>query len=148
MERPKVSKELVASAAATFCAREGWDESQQDDLVRVWRSANMDGYELAKALDNDCGWSPTAQDVDTLDGFRHEVREAHRRACIAWARDNNVQPPLPVGTMTTRGEITGISEYDGATYLIKEIGCKDEERRLLVKFEDARAAQEQDTRAS
>ena len=41
--------------------------------------------------------------------------------------------------MTTRGEITGISEYDGATYLVRENGCTDEGRRLLVRFEDARA---------
>lgn len=141
MERPKITREFIASVAAKFCEREGWDEDQADDLARVCRHAHMDGYELAKELDTICGWSPTAQDVETLDNFGHEVREAHRQACIAWARENDVQPPLPIGTMTTRGEITGISEYDGATYLVREPGGKEPTRRLLIRFEDARIAE-------
>ena len=141
MERPKMTRELIAAAAAEFCARNGWDTDQARDLARVYRGGYMDGYELAKALDSECGWMPTAQDVETLDCFGGEVREAHRQACIAWARDNNVQLPLPIGTMTTRGEITGVSDYDGATYLIREPGDKDASRRLLVLFEDARAVE-------
>lgn len=138
MDRPKVTRELIAATATVFCDREGWDAHQESDLAGVCRNANMDGYELAKALDSERGWMPTAQDVETLDNFGGEVREAHRQACIAWARDNNVQPPLPIGTMTTRGEITGVSEHYGATYLIRGHGCTQEGRRLLVRFEDAR----------
>jgi len=141
MHRPKVTRELIATTAAEFCAREGWDADEAADLARVCRHSSMDGYELAKELDRICGWTPTAQDVETLDGFCSDVREAHRQACIAWARENNVQPPLPIGTMTTRGEITGVSDYDGATYLIRENGCNQEGRHLLVRFEDARAAE-------
>ena len=138
MERPKITKELLAATAAAFCAREGWDADQAADLTRVCHSQHMDGYQLAKALDSECGWFPSVDDVETLDCFGGELREAHRQACIAWARDNNVQPPLPIGTMTTRGEITGISEHDGATYLIRENGCTQEGRFLMVRFEDAR----------
>ena len=76
--------------------------------------------------------------METLDNFGCDLREALRQACIAWARDNNIQPPLPIGTMTTRGQITGVSDHDGATYLIRENGCTQEGRRLLVRFEDAR----------
>lgn len=140
MDRPKMTKELIAATAAAFCKREGWDADQADDLVSVCRNAHMDGYELAKELDSMCGWMPTAQDVETLDNFGSELREAHRQACIAWARDNNIQPPLPIGTITTRGEITGVSDHDGATYLIREHGETNDGRRLLVKFEDARPA--------
>jgi hypothetical protein len=136
MNRPKVTPELIATVAAAFCSSHSWDASQADDLARAYRSG-MDGYELAKALDTYHGWMPTADDVASLDCFGSDVREAHRQACIAWARDNNIQPPLPIGTMTTRGEITGISEWDGATYLIRENGCTQASRRLLVRFEDA-----------
>lgn len=138
MQRPKITRELIAAAAATFCARNGWDAQEAEDLVRVAR-AYMDGYELAKALDSECGWSPTAQDVDTLDMFSHEINEAHRQACAAWAREQNVQPPLPVGTMTTRGEITGISSYSPASYEIRKPGDTEPTRRYIVPFEDAKA---------
>lgn len=138
MKRPTISNELVATVAASFCTRRGWDADQAADIARVYR-ANMDGYELAKELDNRCGWMPTAQDVDALDSFSDRVRKAHREVCIAWARDNNVQPPLPVGAMTTRGEITGIYKHDAACYEIRESGDQDSARRLIVRFEDARA---------
>lgn len=138
MDRPKITRELIAAAAKTFCARNGWDEQQAEDLGRV-AYAHMDGYELAKELDHVCYWSPTAQDVDTLDWFSHEINEAHRQACAAWARDNNVQPPLPIGTMTTRGEITGISKYSPACYEIRKPGDTEPTRRYIVPFEDAKA---------
>jgi hypothetical protein len=147
MDRPKVTPELIATVAAAFCSSAGWDASQADDLARAYRNG-MDGYELAKSLDNYHGWMPTADDVETLDCFGSEVREAHRQACIAWARDNNIRPPLPIGTMTTRGEITGVSDSDGATYLIRENGCTQEGRRMLVRFEDARAVEVADVGAA
>lgn len=134
--RPTITRELIAATAAHFCERVGWDAEQADDIANVCDSL-MDGYAMAKRLDNDFGWMPTAEDVETLDNFGFAIREAHRQACIAWARDNNILPPLPIGTMTTHGEITGISTYDGATYLVRERGCTEEGRRLLIRFEDA-----------
>ena len=142
MTRPKVTKELIAATAAALCEREGWDADQAADLARVCRHTSQDGYELAKELDSLCGWMPTAQDVETLDSFASELREAHRKACIAWARDNNVQPPLPVGAMTTQGEITGIYAHDGACYEIRKPGDTDPTRRYIVRFEDAREGPE------
>jgi len=50
------------------------------------------------------------------------------------------QPPMPIGTMTTQGKITGIYEHDAACYQIRENGETNESRRLIVRFEDARAA--------
>ncbi len=138
MQRPKITRELIAAAAATFCAREGWDKQQAEDLGRVARW-HMDGYELAKELERACYLSPTARDVETLDMFGHEIIEAHRQACVAWARDNNVQPPLPVGTMTTLGEITGVSTYSPASYEIRKPGDTEPTRRYIVAFEDAKA---------
>ena len=140
MERPKITRELIAAAAAAFCERNGWDEDQAADLTRACRSGNEDGYELAKYLDQSCYWSISAQDVDTLDNFGCDVREAHRQACIAWAAANNVQPPLPIGTMTTRGEITGVASHSPACYEIRKPGDTEPTRRYIVRFEDAREA--------
>ena len=140
MDRPKLTRDLIAATATAFCESNGWDADQAEDLARVCRHAHMDGYELAKELDNVCGWMPTAQDVEELDNFGCDVREAHRQACISWARDNNIKPPLPVGTMTTLGEITGVYAYDGACYEIRLTGDTDPPRRRIVRFEDAREA--------
>lgn len=140
MERPELTKELIAATAAAFCERNGWDEDQAADLASACCGAHMDGYELAKELDSMCGWDPTAQDVETLDNFGWDLRDALRQACIAWARDNNVQPPLSVGTMTTQGEITGIYAHDGACYEIRKPGDTAPTRRYIVRFEDAREA--------
>ena len=139
MERPKVTPEMIAQAAQKLAAGRGWDAEQVADVAKHWRSY-MNGYELAKELDTYCGWDIDASDVEALDWMGTEVREIHRQACIAWAKEHDIQPPLPIGTMTTRGEITGVSQYDGACYLIREHGETNESRRLIVRFEDARAA--------
>lgn len=140
IERPKITPELIEATAVAFGMSNGWDADQAADLTRVYRGGHMDGYELAKALDSECGWSPTAQDVETLDGFCDEVRAAHRKVCIAWANENNIQPPLPVGSITTQGEITGIYAHDAACYEIRRAGDTEPTRRYIVRFEDAREA--------
>jgi len=139
MERPKVTPEMIAQAAQKLAAENGWDAEQVADVAKCYRS-HIDGYELAKELESRCYWSISVMDVDALDCIDSEVREIHRAACLAWAKDHDVQPPLPIGTMTTRGEITGISTHDAAAYLIRENGETNEGRRLIVRFEDARAA--------
>jgi len=137
--RPAVTRELVAEAARKMCEREGWlTGSEADDIARVYRQG-MDGYAIARALDDDCGWDCDASVVEALDNLNHEVRAAHRLLCLAWARDNNIQPPLPVGTQITIGEITGIYEYDAAYYQVRATGETNEARRRLVRFEDAKA---------
>lgn len=139
MERPKVTPEMIAQAAQSLAAENGWDAEQVADVAKHWRSY-MNGYELAKELDTYCGWEINVSDVEALDCIGSEVLEIHRAACMAWAKENDVQPPLPIGTMTTRGEITGISTHYAAAYMIRETGETNECRRLIVRFEDARAA--------
>lgn len=141
MKRPKVTKEIVSGAAVDFCACNNWTEQQAEDLAEAYLDGNfMDGYKLGKALDDDYFWDMDSQTVDTLDGFDRLVREAHKKVCIAWARDNNIQPPLPVGAVTTKGVIAGIHEQDAACFQIIEHGETNATRFLIVRFEDACAA--------
>lgn len=139
MERPKVTQEMITQAAQKLAAENGLDAEQVADVAKHWRN-HMNGYQLAKDLENYCGWDISVEDVDALDCIGSEVRELHRQACISWAKEHGIQPPLPIGAMTTRGEITGVSQYDVACYLIREHGETNESRRLVVRFEDARAA--------
>lgn len=135
--RPALTSEIIEAAAAEFCERNGWDSGCAADIALVCYDEIMDGYAVAKALERECGWEPTAHDVEVLDCFGDDLRSALRKASIAWARDNNIQPPLPVGSMTTRGEITGICRYDGACYEIRDPNDTDRARRYIVRFEDA-----------
>ena len=137
-KRPAVSDEMIVTAATKLAATSGWDHEQALDIASVYRRY-MDGYELAKALESDCCWDISVLDVEALDCMGSEVDSLHNEACKQWAEAYNIQPPLPIGTMTTRGEITGIYEHGAACYLVRENGS-DERRRLIIRFEDARAA--------
>ncbi|PPC80747.1 MAG: hypothetical protein CTY39_10985 [Hyphomicrobium sp.] len=133
MKSPKISKEFVRDVAVSFCERNGRGEQQADDLAEAYSDGSLtDGYKLAKVLDDDYYWDMDAQTVATLDGFDSLVREAHKQVCIAWARDNNIQPPLPIGAMTTKGVIAGIYEHDAACYRIVRHNAKSRGEMLLA----------------
>lgn len=136
--RPAVTRELVADVARNMCERCWITGSEADDIARVYRQG-MDGYAIAKALDDDCGWDCDTSMVEALDNFDHDVCGAHRKLCMAWASENNIQPPLPIGTQITIGEITGIYAHDAAYYEVRVTGETNDKRRRLVRFEDAKA---------
>lgn len=139
IERPKISHEMIAQTVQKLAAENGWDADHAADVAKEYRPY-MDGYELAKELESRHYWDISVMDVDALDCMDSEVREIHRAACAVWVKENDIQPPLPIGTMTTRGEITGIYEHNAAYYQIRENGETNDSRRLIVRFEDARAA--------
>ena len=107
MERPKVNPEMVSEAATKLAAANGWDADQAADIASVY-SRHMDGYQIAKELERKHRWEISVSDVEELDCMDSDVRQILKHACVVWARENNIQPPLPVGTITTLGEITGI----------------------------------------
>ena len=114
-------------------------EQAARDIANQW-SPGMDGFELGKNLENNCGWHIVADDVEKLDYIDTAIRLAKSAARKEWAKAWNIQPPYPVGTRvkTSKGAgvVAGLSKYEGATYLIKEDGCKQDGRFLLMKFED------------
>lgn len=136
MKRPTVTEEMIEQAAQKLALNNEWNEDNVADIVKFYR-INMDGYELAKRLESHAGWDITVFDVDALDCIDSVVHDILRMAGLQWEKECDIQPPLPVGTMTTRGEITGIYEHEAACYLIRENGETDESRRLIVRFEDA-----------
>lgn len=137
MQRPKITQEIIEQAAKDLAAEMGWDEAQAAEIANVYR-LHMDGYQLAKGLESVHLWDITVVEVDALDSMDSTVREIHRKVCMGWARENDIQPPLTIGTMTTRGEITGIYEHDAACYLVREHEETSVSRRLIVRFEDAK----------
>jgi len=137
-QRPKITEEVIRRAVQKMAATHRWDGDQVEDIVRCFDQFD-DGYELAKKLESDCYWSITTMLVDDLDCVSSEVDQAHRLDCIEWAKANNIQPPLPIGTQIREGVITGISSYSPATYEVQR-PTDPPTTKALIKFENARAA--------
>ncbi len=136
MNRPKVTQETIAVAANLVAAKIDGDASA---IAACYRHP-MDGYALAKELERQAFWDLTMSDVEELDCMSGIVYELQRDAEKKWASENDIQPPFPSGTKLTCGVIGGICDHAAAKFLVKEPGCTQDGRWLLVNFEDAVAA--------
>lgn len=155
--RPRVAtaemKERVARSIATDLATEGHIEPSDidqsvADLAKVARP-HMDGYEIAKALEDRCYWDCNLAIAEILDGFGSELDSEVRKAQKDWATSNNIQPPHPNGTPITikgfrgseTGVIEGVYEHGAAQYLVIIDGdpaaSGPAQSRRIVNFEDA-----------
>lgn len=142
MERPKIDKQIIEQAArATALQTSNIDKDDVDqlaaDIARVY-STYMNGYQLSKELEH-FGWDIDSMFVEDMDGMWCHIRQLHDKAQKLWAEQENIQPPHPIGTHTTNGEIVGIYEHGAAKYLILPPGqddAKDGHRRLILNFED------------
>lgn len=130
--RPSLTKETLLIAAQALLEELDLDEDprQLANIYTQW----MDGYELAKRLDLDHGWSVDAQLVEYLDEFRSDVESKNEQACKAWAQDNLIQPPYPIGTQLYEGTIAGLSQYHPAAYLV-DYGKQNSKQ--VIEFENA-----------
>lgn len=67
-----------------------------EQIAREARGPYMDGYELAKALDDHCGWQPDSTMVETLDMWSRHAGDELRAAQKAWRNETNPQPAFKV----------------------------------------------------
>lgn len=105
---------------------------------RYW----LDGYHLAKNLEEHKNWSISAAVVSDLDGVGSLMHQALQAEEKRWAITHNIQPPFAIGTEVScthwngyRGIITGISRQGAARYLVK-MPNEANNCRAVVKFED------------
>ena len=75
--------------------------------------------------------------IDSLDCMHSNVEEEHEKVLKQWFIDENIQPPFDNETVIKQGVIKGVYEYGTATFKVKEDGCTDPSRYLLINFEDA-----------
>ena len=136
MPRPTVTKEMVKIAAKEVCAR--IRDAEPEDIAECY-SYPMDGYQLAKALEQKFCWDIRVEDVSDLDAMDYVVRTKLTDAEKEWVARENITPKLQPGTVIKRGVISGVSDYGAAMYKVKEHGCTNPSRHLLVRFEDAEA---------
>ena len=144
-----VAEELVADLIKDNELEEGQREGAVADIVRHAHS-NMDGYELAKTLDDRCCWSCDLSMAEALDGYSSVARKHLDAAQRAWFEAEMPTPPAEPGQ---RIEFTwGGQDYTGtvgevfahgvAQFAVKIDGDADadaaSQRRAIVNWENCR----------
>lgn len=150
--RPEVDSEMILEAAQAFMAEHNKDNSfgaNAKGLVREYIHP-MDGYEIAVELIRS-HHEIDRDEMELLDEFSGMVDDLHKKAIVQWVIDNDIRPPLPIGTLVTckSRHIPGQYHIDGivierAKYELKEVGQVDEEcgnRRMIVDYEDVTEVQ-------
>jgi hypothetical protein len=132
-KRPAITSELVLKALAGKCV--GFSFTAEQFVSQYSRF--KDSYEIARDMDRRYSCDLSREDLDDIDDMIGHVDNYHREVVKQWFAENDIQPPYAIGSTLTRGLITGIYEYEPATYLVKEPGCTNPTRSLLIKFEDA-----------
>ena len=85
---PKVMEWLEQSG-------DSFDEADiEADLIKVLDSHDLDGYSLAKELDD---WSPNAELVEVLDDASHLISKAEKNLVRQRLIDENIMPKLAKG---------------------------------------------------
>lgn len=142
-QAPKRTDAMVKAAVLDYINENflQWGNGDADqaarDVALVYRDG-MDGYELAKQLENECRWDGVCFGVaEDLDSISSVVRDAEEVARAAWADEWAIAPMLAIGTRIKQGVITGVYEHGAACYLVKKNGCTEPGRHSIVKFEDA-----------
>ncbi len=133
MKRPTVTREMILSAVTHL---KNVDEEVMDAIADGYHHP-MDGHQIAVMLSNASLDDYTLQDCLEFDIISGRIDRLLQQAEKAWAKDNDIQPPYPNGTRIKQGVIHGITEYATATYRVKEDGCTQKDRYLLIKFENA-----------
>jgi hypothetical protein len=140
--RPKVNEEIIRIASEKIIAQINktpsiYDEYFVDDILQSYYYGT-NGYELAKKLDDNCGWDDIDVNmVNVLDDMDHEVRNVLENREKEWEKEYNIQPTLEINTQIKEGIIIGVDEYHAARYKVKPYDCINGNRYLLIKFEDA-----------
>ena len=136
----RVGEELAASLAKSGRIEKGEIASCAADIAKVGR-LHMDGYELAKTLDDRCGWDCDLMMAEDLDDFSSMADAEIKAAQKAWVERNGIKPPFELGTrvMTSHGETGVLDEvypHDIAKYCVKIDGDTHKGRRIILAFED------------
>ncbi|NLY16606.1 MAG: hypothetical protein GXZ05_09560 [Gammaproteobacteria bacterium] len=134
--RPKVTRAIILKVAAETARELRWPEDSAECIADAYVGYGPDGFRIAKELDRD-GWDLHEDDIEVFGGMRWKINHIALELEKAWVEENNIQPPLEIGAEIAEGIITGICKNPPGRYEVREHGCTDDNRRLLVKFEDA-----------
>lgn len=134
--RPKISAQNIREAAERI-AKDIGQHDGVDDLVSAYEPYE-DGYKLGRRLEDDYYWEVDASiisDLDNMDSIVLRLNEADQKR---WAEEYKIKPPLPNGMEIKEGVIVCVCSYAPASYRVKQTGCTQDGRFLIIKFEDAK----------
>jgi len=122
----------------------------EEHLIEAMKdNPGLDGYDIAKHLDNRFMWECNAELVSILDSALSHASTAHSERIKEWVKANNIRPKLGVGQKISssmfRGEgtITAIME-DRACYVVQNEEFRSTHQNqpptsgLLVPYEQAK----------
>ena len=115
-------------------------DSEKEDLLRSltkhWHEG-CDEFQLAKDFESD-GWDVDHDFFEKLVNVCCTVDGALSDLIGVWGEENDIAPPYEVGEKLDVGVITGLYEFEPATYRVLVYGePEDSSSRRLIKFEDA-----------
>lgn len=102
MKRPELTQEIILFGINELMDEypnefEGInDDYDKKKLAKVYRSY-YDGYELMKEMEYAANWEGHLELANTLDHLSIYVDSAYKKYLAQWVKDNNIQPPYPVG---------------------------------------------------
>lgn len=153
MDRPKkLTKEMALAAATEVVA--GLVEAGLCEAFAAETAAReiadvagrqMDGYEIATALDRRFMWSCNLAMADELDNFAHAADGQIEAAQKAWFAETRPEAAFVTGDRVTVrwggqpavGTIDGIFPYGVAQYAVKIDGEPEPTRLAIINWEDA-----------
>jgi hypothetical protein len=133
IKRPEISQLTIFKASELVANDINGDAQEIADCYHP----HIGGYELAKKLESNYSWDIDFEVIEGLEELQWKVESIHKKACMQWVIDNNIKPPLKIGTQIKQGVIKGIYEYDAAMYTVTMHGETMNNRHQIIRFEDA-----------
>jgi hypothetical protein len=141
----------AADLVADMIRNHDLEENQRDGAVRdiaQHATAHMDGYELAKVLDDRCLWSCDLAMADALDGYSSAARKQLDIAQKAWFEAEMPTAPAAAGQriafkwggQSHTGTVGEVWAHGVAQFAVKvdgdDMADTSSQRRAIVNWED------------
>jgi hypothetical protein len=111
-----------------------------DDVLSSFDEGEGDAYQLAKTMDNTGNWHVDATFVHDMNTVIDFVEGALAHAERVWSEEHQPFSVFDEGAKLIQGIVLGVDASRVATYRVKAYGCDNNNRWLIVKFENAQLA--------
>lgn len=133
IQRPHISTETILQACTVVALKL---DGTAEEIASCYYS-HIDGYQLAKELEDKHSWNIDLQVIEELEELQWEVDSIHKKVCMQWVIDSNIKPQFENGTKIKEGVINGVYKHGAAAYMVTKYGETMHGRHTIIKFEDA-----------
>ena len=111
--------ESLNGTIATLSMESEYTEDYVEQMIEAMKhSRHLGGYELARYLDEACGWEIDASVVSILDETYWEVQNAVTELVKKWVKGEDIKPLFKVGDIRKYKDRSG--KYDGEILRVEE----------------------------